>query len=29
MKEDQASAILAAMDTNFASKITKKMSVME
>lgn len=29
MKEAQASAILAEMDTNFASKVTKKMSVME
>jgi flagellar motility protein MotE (MotC chaperone) len=29
IKEEQASEILAAMDTNFASKITKKMSVME
>jgi len=29
MKEAEASAILAQMDTNFASKITKKMSIME
>lgn len=29
MKEQQASDILAAMDTNIASKITKKMSIME
>lgn len=29
MKETESSAILAAMDTNIASKITKKMSIME
>jgi len=29
MKEDQASAIIGAMGTNFASKVTKKMSIMD